>query len=556
STFSAAPEGKAGAGGTARSRLSVTTAGSLEVTNSAIGGTAGSSTTGDGRAGSSASAISTGTATGAVKVTTFATGGGGGAAGGPGTRGGTGGDAEDVAAHGVSLSGGAVNVILSAAGGRGGDARNGARSGDGGSTYLLDAVSGLTTGDLVLSQSATGGAAGTAYPGTVSATGGVGGQAESVLTAYHGGSRLEASALAEGGAGAIFANLPTDRGGDARAVVDATGAGQTKATATAWGGRTYGNTLGTGSDAGATASASGTVDVQAIAQAYAGGNQSGTLRTGRADAASLAIARTAGGRAVARSDTYGVEGHARSTAIARDEGRYAVTSVVEGDVAAGAAPAGSRRFSAGAGVAVNFLGVGPSSGESAAAVIADPDRYVVGDALRGNANAGALLSSDDPLQKIVMFGAFWNDGEVNTPAAVTGRRTSAVIDFSANLLELGLGSQLTLAFLDPEVLGAGFDSLRFRLEREGTNLIDVSFYDVLDAVTYFDDQVMAFDTFAMPDDGTLDLRFLFDIEFTGRDDRFGTDFLVSANTVPLPASFWLLATAVGALATRRWSRPG
>ena len=166
----------------------------------------------------------------------------------------------------------------------------------------------------------------------------------------------------------------------------------------------------------------------------------------------------------------------------------------------------------------------------------------------------AVLNPDDPLQAILLFGAFSNDGDTFSPQTATARTSSASVQVALDLASLAIGNGLTVAFLDPYVEGAGFDSLNFRAQREGVTFLDVTFVDAVAATAFFNDNVLLFDAFDPVGDGVLDLRFDMDLGFTGRDDYFSTNFLVGAAVVPLPGGVWLLGTAIGALGWVRHRR--
>jgi hypothetical protein len=165
-----------------------------------------------------------------------------------------------------------------------------------------------------------------------------------------------------------------------------------------------------------------------------------------------------------------------------------------------------------------------------------------------------VLDPDDPLQAILLYGGFTNDGETFSPETATARTSSASIEVSLDLASLAIGNGLTLAFLDPQVDGAGFDSLNFRAQREGVTFLDVTFTDAVLATAFFDDHVLLLDTFDPVSDGVLDLRFDLDVSYTGRDDYFSTNFLMGAAVVPLPGGVWLLGTALGGLGWLRHRR--
>ena len=546
-----------GSGGSATSLLTIRNEiGSLMVTNVAGGGSGGTSQTKSGRDGSWGAARTDATAGGAVTILNSAFGGTGGASSGAGNTGGLGGGVGAVSATGTSLLGAKVSVEVIAGGGEGGRGLSGARSGDGGDTTLTNAVSGTTSGELVLKQQANGGQAGTALFGSA---GGRGGYAESSLAFNHVGSSLNAQSIANGGYGGIFSNAPDTRGGDARAVIDVTGAGSVSAEAGAYAGYSYATIpVGIGSNGSASASAIGTGFVQARALASGGGSRDSQAPVGTGDADSDATVIGPGGRSVANARAFGSAGTALASARALDDERMRVSATVSGSVKRGTAVTSVRNVTAGAGISVDYIGVGAGPGSVAATAVAvgDPRRYIVDNALQSDPNAAAVIDPDDPLQQILLFGEFANDGGTNSSQEVDTRTTSSVIELSVDPASLGLGNQLVLAFIDPQVAGNGFDSLTFRAEREGVNFLDLTFSNAVLAAAYFDDNVLLFDAFEREVDGALDLRFILDVTVTGRDDYFATNFLVTANVVPLPSTVWLLGTAVGLLGWRRWRTPG
>lgn len=247
-----------------------------------------------------------------------------------------------------------------------------------------------------------------------------------------------------------------------------------------------------------------------------------------------------------------------ATATADNGDRTHASASVSGDVARGGSVAGGRIVGSLATFGSAYGGRVPGGfsgdGSATAIVIGEPSRQVITNALSSDPLSAAAIDPDNPLQKILLLGQFTNDGGTPSPETEVLRETSSSIELSYDLTGLTAGGQLILAFLDPTVEGAGFDSLTFRASREGVDILDVTFSNAALAAAYFDDHVLYFDSLDPVEDGVLDLRFDFDISFTGRDDNFSTSFLMARNVVPIPPAVWLFGSALGLMGGLRRSR--
>lgn len=233
-----------------------------------------------------------------------------------------------------------------------------------------------------------------------------------------------------------------------------------------------------------------------------------------------------------------------------------MSSQVAGDIARALDPVGQRESRTLASIGGTLRRPAGSTSRAASAdVTGDPGLSLLRSVLALNPEAQSAIDVDDPLVQVLAFGEIANSGDPGTVDQAIARTTSAVIDVAVDVAALALDTGLTVAFLDVESQGKGFDQLTVRAEREGAQLFDVTFADLATATAWLDDNVLSFASLEGGADGLLDLRFTFDLSFSGRNDYFRTNFLVSTKVVPLPGAGLLLGTALSGVLVWRRRRP-
>jgi len=519
---------------------------------------------------------------------------------------GTGGSASVGTVTGVSTGGGAVDVSARVEGG------TGFLTGSGAPVSLTNAVTGSTAGSLLLRQTAVGGNAGTRLSAGAGgdafsslsrvesvaptlhlvseAAGGkskgnfLGGRAEAIADANNPVGAARADTLARGG----ISDGTAANGGGATASATATTAGdghpvvvngQAIGGISAWGVGTSGNggsatslsigtaagrslvtvsdraeggklhqftAVGDGGDATSTAQGSngGDRDVD-VASTAVGGLAGSSGIDGMASASATAttsgtgsaraMATATGSSGTATADAHSSAGmvtalHAHASAPA------ASTSVAKSHAAVGQPAPGSL---AAAGLQAAAFGTGlPSAADANTALAGNPR-------VRSNFDVGG---TSDLLGLVVLGGAYSNRG--------TGRSQSysAFVDFNLDMGVVGSQQELLIGLLDPNFAGLGFDTLRFRIQQEGTTVVDETFLDPASALTFFDDQTLNLGTWTTGLVGNLDLTFLLDLTTNDPGAAFALDLLFgnatlgSGPAVPEPSAVWLFGTAIVGLA--------
>jgi len=142
----------------------------------------------------------------------------------------------------------------------------------------------------------------------------------------------------------------------------------------------------------------------------------------------------------------------------------------------------------------------------------------------------------------------------------TSRTSTATVDFNLDVTKVANKQFLTFAFLDPAVSGSGFDSMRFRVNREGGAAeLDLTFVAAADAMTFFNDHTVSVgDWTGVSADNILDIQIIFDVTSNNAGSAFNTNFLVGNatpinNAIPEPSTYVLFAFGLLGMAviTRR-----
>jgi len=363
-----------------------------------------------------------------------------------------------------------------------------------------------------VSDLAFGGSGGSVLSGTGS--GGAGGAAFSAATGQNPGTNsVSVRSDATGGVGGQRAGTGTigSTGGSAQASAVGSGGGSTSANATATGGTGSGGSFN--GAARADASATGTSAIGTSGSATAAAHSAGGLV-----------------RAVDSNATAPLPGP--GTGSAQAAARAAVSQP---------APA-----------------VADASGKEALAFATGlPNAADVTTVLAGNPNATATFSASGTQALGLMHMGGGYAGNANGAS----RTSTATVDFNLDVTKVATKQFLTFAFLDPAVSGSGFDSLRFRVNREfaATAQLDMTFLAAADAMTFFNDHMVSVGNWTgVSADNILDIQIIFDVTSNDAGAAFNTNFLVGNATpitaaIPEPSTYVLFAFGLLGMAviTRR-----
>jgi hypothetical protein len=519
--------GGAGAGGGAQASDSstTTTTGTSTVYAyvTAKGGLGGGGTGGAGAAGGNATQA-TATATGAAQTGGHAyakvreIGGAGGNASGSGNTGGTGGTVTGASADAIGYSGHAVVAQYGGAGGSGDTSANG---GAGANSLLNDAVGGATNGGnpaqppapgttdggyLTLKQTAHGGAGG---GGNGAGAGGAAGYGYSYLdfadvgatirhaNVFHAGT-LTATVGGYGGVGGSSASGVAAAGAAGKAVLTLAGYGQVTGTARAMGGVGSDSANGGKAVADATVTSQGVHSVGETATATAiatGGAINGTMGTANADASA---ATADGQQATATATASGTQATDHSSAQTQDTastlvlGVSAATSTNTPFVSYDESMTSSATIG-GAGEPLDSVGgtgfswaSGLPTGTAVTSIIdptlgpEQPNPYANID--------DAFAASQDPNATVLGYGVVGAD--TNATASAVTVTASQTYDLTA----AALGGELELGLASGAEYGP-VDNVTLTVTVGGTQVLDASYANVSDMVTFFTDDVQPLGSF-------------------------------------------------------------
>ncbi len=385
-------------------------------------------------------------------------------------------------------------------------------------------MSGSTAGSygayqpLDLIQQATGGAGGSSSGGA----GGQGGAATSNLvfddtTNPTAASLVTGISTAAGGAGGSGATIG-GAGGAATASIALTAANSVSAAADATGAAGGSGATGgaaTGGDASATSVATATsAGSSGTATSAANATGGGTgANQGSADASASAI--TANGQlASATSAATGNGGEADTTATTSSNG--VVDSV---SAAAQAQVGGSETTISQVDIAGTAFGFNGGSENSYSFATGAPSADFLSSTLAGNANVNAELGT----AQAAVFGYGVQGGYFESDS--TGSQTyHDSIDWTIDAT--GLTGHLVAGLISNQTFGAGFSSLQFSVDVDGSQLVSDTFTTLASAQSFFSDQTLDLGAFANSPNLTVD--FNFDLVASTAGDGFGEDFLLGA----------------------------
>ncbi len=459
---------------------------------------------------------------------------------------------------------------------------------------LVDVVDGDTTGELFLRQDARASAPRIGVPMS----------ARSVLSKTSDARtlELESTAVCTGSRADLEGDAP---GGFAQAISSAVGSGlSVRSTGASVGGAAgSGTDTAAGGDAESIASAHSTGDALGTA-AFAdarGGEAGAQARGGRATSRSHAVA-DGGGPVDATSIAAGAQaaGDARAESLAIGAGlaRIASTALAFGGLcnAAGCGAANALAEARGAGIATSVATASGRGGLGATALAAS-DSVV--------RRTRASQTSVD-IQRDFDYGASWSaihapwEGSANprsdqnlsvalghpVPSDVDawlddGSQAAAIVQSGGEVLALGIlgagadgsdfsgelsfslersavgdGNRLFLAFLAPEAIAGGFESLDLSVRIDGADLLDLQWSDLGSADTFFGESVLELPLGPPGSEPILDVLITLGVVLGDLDQEIFASFaLFSADPVPEPALGALVLASLLALVLRRRIRP-
>ncbi len=433
----------------------------------------------------------------------------------------------------------------------------------GSGVYGVDAGSGTATsrarndgGRALATASGTGGASNV---GTGSAGG-----AGSANAAANGGTSMagqgsSATATAIGAAGSGLFQGPQGAGGAATATASAatTGDGSTLSQATATGGAVATNPALTGNfvSGTATASASGTVggnaslDVTATAKGGAGllllqtssssGGAATATASGTTGGSANILARADAGQssfvvALAQATSSGhAAGGTLSANASTSRFRGVIGSLISLRTTAATVPLNGALASCRAEMAAGTFALDPQAlPEALAAANAAPTAAAVNAALSGNATSAARFDPTNSAQ-LILVSSGGAKCPVGATASVAGSiKFTVAIDLSR--IATNDSKNLQLALVNPIISGAGPDSVRLRVLREGATVHDVTLLGSSAARAYFTDHVLDFGDITSGVTGDLDVDILLDVVSSQPGGGFyATTFLGNAAAAPV-----------------------
>jgi len=212
-----------------------------------------------------------------------------------------------------------------------------------------------------------------------------------------------------------------------------------------------------------------------------------------------------------------------------------------------------------------------ASGVSAASLaILQPDAATTAAALDGDARVAAQLDRDGAPLALSLFTLGGGTQRIADGGSVTSSATlSLSIAAEAAGLDPDTGAlHLALGLLDPQLMGDGFVSAALRITLEDRVVVDRTFADVNDALSFFDDgmldlgavtpEVVSF-PYPFPFPGPLllpiDIEIALDVTSAGGGDGFFATMLLARATVPEPGTLVLLGIGVGLLGRRKGNGP-
>ncbi|VAW55918.1 hypothetical protein MNBD_GAMMA07-539, partial [hydrothermal vent metagenome] len=193
--------------------------------------------------------------------------------------------------------------------------------------------------------------------------------------------------------------------------------------------------------------------------------------------------------------------------------------------------------------------------QSAAYATLLPSQTDAATIVAGNTNVEAVIGTINTVAIGLLGGTF---SDVNS--AIRSQLFTSEIDLNIDMAEAEI-SNLIVGFLDPVIIGDhGFDSLRFRIDIEGTQVLDNTFNDFTSSISFFDDNVLDFGAWTnlISDNNVLDVTFTLDQTEQHQGEGFSSNFILAAGAnnetspVPLPAAFWLFSSGLmGLIAVTR-----
>lgn len=452
---------------------------------------------------------------------------------------------------------------------------------------LVNAVDGDTSGDLSLSQ----------WAQSASVRNGVPRSARSIVRKTSSARSLDVESDADGGSNYDEESAHID-GGSADAVAEAEGSGEiVRALANAEGGSVYFDLppdRGRGGDSSATAIARSTGDAVFTSAYSAAVAESGGDASSRSDAVAerqgsvvavseaTGVESSASARAVG-SGTVAIESYARAaggicdvtgcgSGTARAEARGARVAAAQSYASGAAFEATSLAASQASVRAVRARSIGRNevateytelfAAEAIAAIHAEP-----GFSWRANWRHQAVaLGHPDPADVESWLSAPSEAAEaVDVASEVLGLAKlgagarspdfSGEVEFSFDRSALAEQDGVFLAFLAPDAIAGGFETLDLSVAIDGVEILDLQWSDLASADEFFGETVIEIPVGDSVVDPLLDVLISMRIVLGDEEQEFFADFaLFSAEPVPEPALAVLVVAALFAVVLQRRTR--
>jgi hypothetical protein len=164
-------------------------------------------------------------------------------------------------------------------------------------------------------------------------------------------------------------------------------------------------------------------------------------------------------------------------------------------------------------------------------VTALPQNEDVFRALEGNPLAQSSLSDAESLALIFIGSAVSADGSGEP------QDFNLSIDFA---LDPSLIAEIRIGLVNPVILGNGFDVLHFGVQQNGSDVVDETFTSPVDAMTFFNDNVITLLDISPGLSGDLEFGFFWDMVSNDLGSGFQASLLVDTILIPEPATLGLM----------------
>lgn len=306
------------------------------------------------------------------------------------------------------------------------------------------------------------------------------------------------------------------------------------------------------------ATASSGIIASGSALATAQGSSQGNIITTATATAGNSAVQAKRGNASAISTATGTSGSAQATSFSGSRGFTNVTAnataAVSGDVLTG-----STSTSKALAKTLNNLAFSRSQtfGLQAAAIAKFlPDQAEIQTAIADNINVATAIADKEALALAAFGGAFSDSG-----TATNSQVFSSSLDFNFDM-RTQTNTDLIIGLLDPLAFGDhGFDTLRFGINIEGSQVSDLTFTTLDSVESFFNDNVLNMGLWSdlISADNILDINFTFDLTEAHIGESFNANLILAAGVfappsivpdprppsgVPVPPALWLFLSGL------------